>query len=136
MATFISAVPSMGDATLPTNAGELIRGSQWGIDSTLSGYIIQDVSIQKNVVTDVTQDQKGAEVSELDYDTTWNGSMTVIGGDGDETATIPGISVGMLDFTWAGTKWKVDSVTYRGNYASKKMYDITFHRTKHFPAST
>ena len=52
--SFIQAVPSMGDATNPTNAGELIRGNQWGIDATLSGYIIQDVNIQKEVITDTT----------------------------------------------------------------------------------
>lgn len=52
--TFIQSIPSMGEATHPTNAGELIRTSQWGIDATLSGYIVQDVNIQKEVITDTT----------------------------------------------------------------------------------
>lgn len=36
--------------------------------------------------------------------------MTVIGGDGSEDGTIPGIVAGMIDFEWAGKKWKVDGI--------------------------
>ncbi len=43
MATYIESVPSMGTATHPADAGDLISGAQWGIDATLSGFIIQDV---------------------------------------------------------------------------------------------
>ena len=73
MATFIQSEPSMNDTTNPASAGTLIRGSQWGIDSTLSGFIIQDVQINEERVTDTTQDQKGAVVSQLDYDSHWSG---------------------------------------------------------------
>lgn len=43
-------------------------------------------------------DQKGALVSQLDYDERFEGTMTVIGGDGSEDGTIPGIETGMIDF--------------------------------------
>ena len=63
MATFIQSEPSLNGTTVPSNAGTLIRTNQWGIDSTLSGFIIQDVQIAEERVTDTTADQKGAVVS-------------------------------------------------------------------------
>lgn len=92
-------------------------------------------------MTDVTQDQKGAVVSELDYDTRWDGTMEVIGLNGAttdeaESATLPGLSAGMLNFPWAGTNWKLDSITYNGTYNDKKRFTLVFHRTRHFPAQS
>ena len=136
MATFIQSEPSVNGTTLPANAGSLIRTSQWGIDSTLSGFIIQDVQIAEERITDVTQDQKGATVSELDYDQHWTGSMTVIGGDGSEDGSVGSIQAGDTTFTWAGHKWKVDSVTYQGTYNDKKKYSVSFHRYTNFPAQS
>lgn len=133
MATFIQSEPSVNGTTLPGNAGTLIRTDQWGIDSTLTGFIIQDVSIAEEAITDVTQDQKGAVVSELDYDKRWTGTMTVIGGDGSEDGSVGSLSVGDTTFSWANKTWKIDNITYRGNYQSKKMYDISFHRNVNFP---
>ena len=60
--------------------------------------------------------------------------MTVIGGNGDEDATIPGISVGMTDFSWNGHNWKVRDVTYNGAYNDKKSYSDTLFRSTNFPA--
>lgn len=133
MSTFIQSEPSVNGTTLPANAGTLIRTDQWGIDSTLTGFIIQDVSIAEEAITDVTQDQKGAVVSELDYDKRWTGTMTVIGGDGSEDGSVGTLSVGDTTFSWANKTWKIDNITYRGNYQSKKMYDISFHRAVNFP---
>lgn len=133
MATFIQSEPSVNGTTLPANAGSMIRTDQWGIDSTLTGFIIQDVSIAEEAITDVTQDQKGAVVSELDYDKRWTGTMTVIGGDGSEDGSVGTLSVGDTTFSWANKTWKIDNITYRGNYQSKKMYDISFHRAVNFP---
>jgi hypothetical protein len=133
MATFIQSEPSVNGTTLPANAGSMIRTDQWGIDSTLTGFIIQDVSIAEEAITDVTQDQKGAVVSELDYDKRWTGTMTVIGGDGSEDGSVGTLSVGDTTFSWANKTWKIDNITYRGNYQSKKMYDISFHRNVNFP---
>ena len=136
MATFIQSEPSVNGTTNPTNAGSLIRGSQWGIDSTLSGFIIQDVTISEERITDTTQDQKGAVVSQLDYDKHWTMSMTVIGGDGSEDGSVSTIVAGDTTFEWAGHKWKVTNVTYRGNYQSKKMYDVSFERWACFPSQS
>lgn len=136
MATFIQSEPSVNGTTLPSNAGTLIRSSQWGIDATLSGFIIQDVQINEERITDTTQDQKGAVVSQLDYDKHWTMSMTVIGGDGSEDGSVGSIVAGDTSFTWANKKWKVTGVTYRGNYQSKKMYDISAERWENFPAQT
>ena len=136
MATFIQSEPSVNGTTNPTNAGSIIRGSQWGIDSTLSGFIIQDVTISEERITDTTQDQKGAVVSQLDYDKHWTMSMTVIGGDGSEDGSVGTIVAGDTTFTWANHKWKVTNVTYRGNYQSKKMYDVSAERWENFPSQS
>ena len=132
MATFIQT--NSFEATTPTNAGTLIRDSQWGIDATLSGYIIQNVSISKTRVYDETYDQKNSLVSELDTDEQWTATMTVIGGDGNEDATIPGITVGDTAFEFNGKKWKVRSCTYNGTYNDKKSYSLELFRSTNFPA--
>lgn len=133
MATFIQSEPSVNGTTVPSNAGTLIRTSQWGIDSTLSGFIIQDVSISEERITDDTLDQKGSLVSQLDYDERWTGTMNVIGGDGSEDGSVGGLRVGDITFTWAGHKWKITSITYQGNYQDKKKYTINFFRSTNFP---
>lgn len=55
MATYIET-GSVSGTTTPSNAGTLIRDSQYGIDATLSGYIIQNVSVAKSRVYDETYD--------------------------------------------------------------------------------
>ena len=117
---------------LPTGAGDIIRKEQYGIDAVLSGYIIQNVSISKSRTSDDTYDQKNALVSQLDVDERWDMSMTVIGGS-DEDATLAGLEVGDITFTWNGKKWKVNSCTYNGTYNDKKSYSITAFRTTNFP---
>lgn len=135
MATFIET-DDLGGTTTPTDAGELIRDAQYGIDATLSNYIIQNVSISHNRTYDETYSQKGALVSELDYDEAWDGQMTVIGGDGNEDATIPGLSVGMTDFEWNGKKWKIRDIQFQGTYNDKKTYTVSFFRSKNFPSQS
>ena len=132
MATFIET--NSFTATTPTDAGTLIRDSQWGIDATLSGYIIQNVSVSKTRLYDETYDQKNSLVSELDTDEQWTASMTVIGGDGNEDATIPGITVGDTAFEFNGKKWKVRSCTYNGTYNDKKSWSLELFRSTNFPA--
>ena len=131
MATFIQT--DSFTETTPTNAGTLIRDEQWGIDATLSGFIIQNVSVSKTRVYDETYDQKNSLVSELDTDEQWTVSMTVIGGDGNEDATIPGITVGDTAFEFNGKKWKVRSCTYNGTYNDKKSYSLELFRSTNFP---
>lgn len=133
MATFIQTEELSG-TTKPTNAGTIIRKEQWGIDAVLSGYIIQSVSITTSRMYDTTQDQKGAVVSELDYDEQQDMQMEVIGGDGSETGNLPGIIPGDTAFTWDSKTWKVRSVTYNGSFQDKKRYQISATRFKNFPA--
>ena len=132
MSTFIQTNELTGTVK-PDKAGTLIRDEQFGIDATLSGYIIQNVSISKTRVYDETYDQKNSLVSELDTDEQWTVSMTVIGGDGNEDATIPGITVGDTAFEFNGKKWKVRSCTYNGTYNDKKSYSLELFRSTNFP---
>lgn len=136
MATFIETDPSLKNGPWPADAGDVIRTAQWGIDARLSGFIIQDVQITTERVTDDTQDQKGALVSQLDYDERYTGTMTVIGGDGSEDGTVGGIAIGDTAFEWANKKWKVTGLQYTGNYADKKRYEISFFRSALFPSQT
>ena len=133
MANFIQTNDLTGSVK-PATAGTLIRDEQFGIDATLSGYIIQNVTISKTRVYDETYDQKNSLVSELDTDEQWTVSMTVIGGDGNEDATIPGITVGDTTFEFNGKKWKVRSCTYNGTYNDKKSYSLELFRSTNFPA--
>lgn len=129
MATFIQSSPSLSGGTLPTNAGELVRGAEWGIDNTLSGFIIQSEDITEEVITDTTQDQKGAVVSQLDYDKHWTLNLGVIG---DTEAALP--EVGDTAFVYNGNTWKVTNVTYTGAYNDKKKWSIAAERWYNFPA--
>lgn len=131
----IESVPSMGGATLPANAGDLIRGNEWGIDNTLADCIIQSENITEEAITDQTQDQKGAVVSELDYDHHWTLSLTLL--CDKEKAPITGtgsaFDVGDYTMTYAGNKWKVKTVAYTGSYNAKKQYVVTAERWTNFP---
>lgn len=129
----INSEPSMNGTTKPTDAGTLVRGANWGIDATLSGYIIQDLTLTEERITDTTQDQKGAVVSQLDYDKHYVCNFTAIGGDGTE-GTPTALSVGNIDFSFGGKNWKVQSCTYTGNYADKKKYAVSLERWNNFPA--
>ena len=119
MATFINSEPSLNGTTQPTDAGQLIRGNEWGIDNTLSGFIIQSEDITEERITDTTQDQKGSVVSQLDYDAHWTLGLGVIG---DTNATLP--QPGDTTFAYGGHKWKVQSVAYTGGYQDKKKWNI------------
>ena len=138
MAEFIESNPSMGDTTLPTNAGTLIRTEEWGIDNVLSNCIIQTENITESRMTDDTLDQKGSLVSQLDYDSRWDLNLTFIG-DSDKlpvTGDSSGIAVGDMTFSYGGHKWKITSVVYNGTYNAKKQYTLTAFRTSNFPAQT
>lgn len=133
MATFIrdGATDAQFAPAKPTDAGTLIRGNEWGIDNTLSGFIVQSEDIAEEVITDTTQDQKGAVVSQLDYDQHWTLTLGVIG---DTDATLP--EVGDITFEYAGNKWKVLTVTYTGAYNDKKKWSITAERYRLWPSQS
>ena len=137
MATFNKSDPSNGTSgTFPETAGAMIKGAQWGIDNSLSGWIIQSESITREAITDTTQDQKGAVVSQLDYDEHFTLTLNIIGGtggagDGTEDAKLP--ALGDTSFEYAGRKWKVTNVTYNGSYQDKKSYTVTAERWTNFP---
>ena len=140
MATFNKTDPSNGSAgTLPDTAGTMIKTAQWGIDNPLTGWIIQSESITREAITDTTQDQKGAVVSQLDYDEHFTLTLNMIGGtggagDGTEDTKLP--QVGDTAFAYAGKNWKVTNVTYNGSYQDKKSYTVTAERWHNFPSQT
>lgn len=130
------AVPSMGGTTVPGQAGSLIQGDEWGIENTLANCIIQTESIAQERISDVTQDQKGAVVSELDYDEHETLNLTLL----CDTTVAPIIGsgaafkVGDTAFSYNGKKWKLKTVTYTGSYNAKKQYQLTAERWLNWPA--
>lgn len=144
MANFIESRPSMSNLsatasqTRPEDAGSLIRTNQWGIDAVLSGFIIQNVSITGSRIYDTTQDQKGAVVSELDYDEEQTMQMEVIGGNGaedpDDIDPNGELKPGNIAFVWNDRYWKIRSVTYTGAFNDKKRYSIEAVRYRNFPS--
>lgn len=135
MATFIQT-DSLSGTTTPSNAGTLIRDAQYGIDTEISGYIIQNIQTAHSRRFDETYDQKNCLVSELDLDETWDVTLTVIGGDGDEEGTVPNITVGDTAFEWNGHKWKVRECSFAGSFDNKKQYTVVLHRSTNFPAQS
>ncbi len=125
----------MAGTTLPANAGTLIRGEEWGIDNTLANCIIQNESITEERITDTTQDQKGAVVSQLDYDEHFTLNLTVLcdSASAPITGTGSAFQPGDTAFSYASKKWKLTSVQYQGAYNDKKKYTITAERWKNFP---
>ena len=134
MAEIIST-PSMGGTTQPANAGTIVRGDEWGIDNTLANCIIQSETITEERITDTTQDQKGAVVSQLDYDEHKTLNLVVL--CDKTTAPITGsgnaFKPGQTDLTYNGETWKITSVQYQGSYNDKKKYTISGERWKNFP---
>ena len=137
MATEIKSIPSMAGTTLPANAGSLIRGEEFGIDNTLANCIIQSESITEERITDTTQDQKGAVVSQLDYDEHFALSLTVLcdSATAPITGTGSAFQPGDTSFTYNNKKWKLTSVTYTGSYNGKKQYQINAERYRNWPAA-
>lgn len=145
MATFLQSTPSMDGTTLPTNAGSLIQGAEWGIDHTLDNFIIQNETINEEVITDTTQDQKGAVVSQLDYDKHWTLTFDIIGDTAAVSAALGGtladatgatFQTGDYTFSYGGAKWKIMSVNYAGAYNDKKKWSVTAERWVNFPSQS
>ena len=67
MATF-KQTDEVANGTLTPTSAEGITKDGWGIDAVLNGFIIQSANVTCSRITDPTQDQKGAVISELDYD--------------------------------------------------------------------
>ena len=134
MATFIQTDDFT--TTTPDGASSIIRDAQYGIDATLAGYIIQNVTVNTTRVYDQTFSQKNMLVSELDTDEQQELTMTVIGGDGAESGALSGVVPGDTAFTWDSKTWKVRSVQYTGAYNDKKTYQITAIRNHAFPSGS
>lgn len=124
------------NATVPSTINGIMDGTQWGIDHTLSGFIVQSEDYNEDRMTDQTQDQKGRVVYDLDYDRHWTCTLQVIG-----AGTLP--TVGSTTFNWylsAGNdtkvNWKVQSINYNGSYNDKKKYTINLERWQNYPTST
>lgn len=142
MATFIKSEPSMNGTTMPVGAGNLIRQEEWGIDHTIDDFIIQNETINEEVITDTTQDQKGAVVSQLDYDKHWTLTFDIIGDTAHVSQALGGVAnddgtfvAGDTGFLYGNVPWKIMSVNYAGAYNDKKKWSVTAERWVNFPTA-
>lgn len=125
---------STTSSPLPANGKSLIRDAQWGVDTALTGFIIQSADWSNEPIFDVTQDQKGAVVSQLDYDKHYTCTVTVVG-----SGALP--AIGSTDFQFpiddiGGAKkaWKVVGVVENGSFQDKKKFTISLERYTNFPS--
>lgn len=137
MATFVETNEArISGNVIPSNAGEIIRKDQYGIDFLFPGFIVQSASITQSVNDDITYDQKNSIVSRLDLDHIYDATVEVIGGsteDGTLSATTGEIQVGDIAYNFAGHDWKVTGVTYNGSFQDKKRYSVTLQRSTNYP---
>ena len=128
-------IEAWGQQPKPTDAGQLIRKEEWGIDNALANCIIQTENVTEDRSTDTTYDQKGAVASQLDYDKHWTLQLDVIGDSallpftGDSSAA----DVGDIAFNYGGHNWKLQSCAYTGSYQDKKKYVLNAERWMWFP---
>ena len=132
----------MNGTTKPDGAGLLIRKEEWGIDHTIDDFISQNESINEEVITDTTQDQKGAVVSQLDYDKHWTLTFDIIGDTAHVSQALGGtvngegtFVAGDVQFYYGGNYWKIMSVNYAGAYNDKKKWSVTAERWVNFPTA-
>ena len=113
-------------ATTPSIAA----GTPRGIQNTLAGFVIETESIVPNDVSEQVPDQKGAVADEISYDTRTNLRLTVRSAT---TGTTAPTTAGSTSFTYAGSKWKVDSCEEAGSYNGLRRWNINAHRFENFP---
>ena len=115
-------------ATVPA---AIAHGTPRGITNTLSGYVVETESITPADRSEEVPDQQGAIADEISYDTRTDLRLTVRSATTDATAPA---TAGATDFTYAGSKWKVDSVEEAGSYNGLRRWNINAHKYTNFPA--
>lgn len=126
----------MIDSMTPGDASAITSASTWGIDNTLANSIIQSESISHEDITDDTQDQKGAMVSRLAYDSHWTLNLTFLTNQADlSTGEVTAIGTPGGTFNYGAKTWYINSITYNGSYNQKKSYTLNAERWAHYPAS-
>ena len=113
-------------ATTPSIAA----GTPRGITNTLSGYVVETESITPADRSEEVPDQQGAIADEISYDTRTDLRLTVRSAT---TGTTAPTTAGATNFTYAGSKWKVDSCEEAGIYNGLRRWNINAHRYVNYP---
>ena len=114
-------------ATVPTS---IAAGTPRGISNTLTGYVVETESIVPNDLSEPVPDQNGATADEISYDTRTDLRLTV---RSSTTGTTAPATAGSTAFTYAGSKWKVDSVEEAGSYNGLRRWNINAHKFSNWP---
>ena len=114
-------------ATVPAG---IAAGTPRGITNTLSGYVVETENITPTDRSEEVPDQKAAIVDEIHYDTRTDLRLTVRSATTNATAPT---TAGATDFTYAGSKWKVDSVEEAGSYNGLRRWNVNAHKYENWP---
>ena len=118
---------------MATEPASIAHGTPRGITNTLSGYVVETESITPADRSEEVPDQKGAVADEISYDTRTDLRLTVRSATIGATAPA---TAGATNFTYAGSKWKVDSCEEAGSYNGLRRWNIIAHKYANFPAQS
>ena len=118
---------------MATSPASIAAGTPRGITNTLSGYVVETESITPADRSEEVPDQKGAVADEISYDTRTDLRLTVRSAT---TGTTAPTTAGATNFTYAGSKWKVDSCEEAGSYNGLRRWNINAHKYENFPAQS
>ena len=116
-------------ATTPAIAA----GTPRGITNTLSGYVVETENITPADRSEEVPDQKGAIADEISYDVRTDLRLTVRSATAGAAAPT---TAGATNFTYAGSKWKVDSCEEAGSYNGLRRWNVNAHKYENFPAQS
>ena len=108
-------------------------GTPRGIQHTLKDFVIETESITPADRSEEVPDQKGAIADEISYDTRTDLRLTVRSATTGASAPT---TAGATNFTYAGSKWKVDSCEEAGSYNGLRRWNINAHKYANFPAQS
>ncbi len=117
-------------ATVPTT---IAAGTPRGITNTLTNFVVETETITPADRSEEVPDQVGAISDEIHYDTRTDLRLTVRSAT---TATTAPATAGSTTFTYAGSKWKVDSVEEAGSYNGLRRWNINAHKYENWPPQT
>lgn len=96
---------------------------QYGIETSLEGYVIESENETEAPQVEPVPNQKNQLADEIQYDVRHDLRLTVRG------ATKPAATI----LTYNDHKWAVDDVEKAGTYNGLRRFNITAHRTSLYP---
>lgn len=104
--------------------------SMRGVSNTIANFVVENETITETDRFEEVPDQQGAIAGEISYDKRHDLRVTVHAATSSADAPT---TAGKEDFSYAGKKWKVDTVEEAGSYNGLRRWNITAHRYANYP---